>query len=74
MLLLALGALSTGYTLAYAGVRGVFWDAPWKLWTGAQAGAPSSGVPNVPGPRGESGFGPGGQAGGAGGGGGGRSF
>jgi hypothetical protein len=48
VLLLAVGCFIAGYTLLYAGIRGVDWDQPWKLLIPSGAGSGAPGAPGAP--------------------------
>lgn len=45
MLLLACMLLIAGYTLAYAGVRGIYWQQPWLLLVNGSPPNPSGPAP-----------------------------
>lgn len=59
MLLAGVGCLIVGYTLLYAGVRGVDWSQPWQLWLPG-GGQPAPGANNPPGAPPNPGYNPGG--------------
>ena len=48
MIVASAAALIAGYTLLYAGVRGIYWQDPWKLLITWFTGGSTKALPKQP--------------------------